>query len=557
MDVLIYLSELLQQRTSVGVTGLGTFFKKKFAGRYDKEKQSFFPPGYTLQFTTEVKDEHLFPNFIAEKHNIPAESAVASISQFVDETNKKLEIEHEAELENIGRLFYTEHEGLSFEPSKNINYGSEFFGLPAIAESEVIPESGSKNKASGFQENENVIYDEIAEAPSKNPPLPADENAAEEILPVIENVELDEVKDDLRHTLSNSGQGAENVVEPEEIDVPDSIKEQHEEHPYRFGHQPESEEPKIHADLNEDTKPNEVIIEAPEFIKEQYEEHPNHFGHQPESEEPKINVALNEDTKADEVIIDAPEFIKEQHEEHPNRFGHQPESEEPKTYVILEDEIKEEPIIEAPEFIKEQHAEHPNRFGHDPVEYEVLEEGEGDKSIWPKIWIALFVLIVIAVIVYFVKPDWFGNSPKTETPVLSTTAVDSAKFNKIDTAKTKQDSIAKTDSILRANQVTGKLDTANAKNNVNNTKPGTTVPKSMFHVISVSYATEAAAQRYIDKVKKIGLNATIARMEGKRKKVSIASFTTREEAEKEKNILQKRLKGEGFYVKEIKNNTQP
>jgi len=556
MDVLIYLSELLQQHTSVGITGLGTFFKKKFAGRYDKEKQSFFPPGYTLQFTTEVKDEHLFPNFIAEKHHISAERAAASISQFVDETNKKLEIEHEAELENIGRLFYTEHEGLTFEPSKDINYGSEYFGLPVIAASEEIPESDLKSKASGFQENENVIYDEIAEAPSKNPPFPAGENAAEEILPVIENVELDEVKDDLRHTLSNSGQEAENGVEPKEINVPASIREQHEEHPYRFGHQPESEEPKIHGDLNENTKPAEVVIEAPEFIKEQHEEHPNRFGHQPESEEPKINADLGENTKADEVVIEAPEFIKEQHEEHPNRFGHQPESEEPKTYVILEDEIEEEPIIEAPEFIKEQHAGHPNRFGHDTIEYEVLEEGE-NKSIWPKIWIVLLVLVVIAVIVYFVKPDWFGKQPKVETPVLSTTAIDSAKFNKIDTAKTKQDSIAKTDSILKANQVTGKLDTVNAKNNVNNTKPGTSAPKSMFHVISVSYATEAAAQRYIDKVKKIGLNATIAKMEGKRKKVSIASFTTREEAEKEKNILQKRLKGEGFYVKEIKNNTQP
>lgn len=81
--------------------------------------------------------------------------------------------------------------------------------------------------------------------------------------------------------------------------------------------------------------------------------------------------------------------------------------------------------------------------------------------------------------------------------------------------------------------------------------------KSMFHVIAVSYETEAAAKRYIEKVKKIGLNATIAKMEGKRKKVSIASFATKDEATKQKDILQKRLKGEGFYVKEIKNNTQP
>ncbi|KQR71457.1 SPOR domain-containing protein [Pedobacter sp. Leaf176] len=550
MDILLYLSELLKQRNSIGLIGLGTFFKKKFAGRYDKEKQSFLPPGYSLQFTTEVKDEELLPNYIAESRNISKDGAAYYISRFVEETHKKLEIEHEAELENIGRLFYTEHEGLSFEPSKNINYGSEFFGLPAIAESEVIPEFDLKAKPSGLQENEGKKSDEIAHEPAEDRSFPA-----EEILPVIENVELDEVKDDLRQTLSNYNQEIEKDSETQDINVPDSVIEQHEEHPYRFGHQPESEIPKINADLKDDTKSEEVVKEAPQFIKEQHEEYPNRFGHQPESEEENKS-ALSEDEIKEEPIIEAPEFIKEQHEEHPNRFGHQPESEEPKTYIILEDEIEKEPIIDAPEFIKEQHAEHPNRFGHDPIAYEVLEEDE-NKSAWTKVWIALFVLILVAVVLYFVKPDWFGNSPKVQTSALSTTAVDTSKSRKIDPAKIKQDSIAKTDSILKANQVTGKLDTVNTKTNVSNVKTSKTAPTSSFHVISVSYATEAAAQRYIDKVKKIGLNAIIAKMEGKRKKVSIASFATREEAEKEKNILQKRLKGEGFYVKEIKNNTQP
>ena len=508
MDILLYLSELLQQRNSIGLIGLGTFYKKKFAGRYDKEKQSFLPPGYALQFITEVRDEELLQNFIAQRRNISKESAAYYISQFVEETNKKLEIEHEAELENIGRLFFTEHEGLSFEPSKNINYGSEFFGLPAIVESEVGSESDLTGKAPELQENEDETYDEIAEAPSENSSFPA-----EEILPVIENVELDEVKDDLRHTLSNSSQEVQKESEAQDINVPESVIEQHEEHPYRFGHQPESEVQKIHNDLEEDNK-------------------------------------------AAEVVIEAPEFIKEQHEEHPNRFGHQPESEEQKTYVNLEDEIKEEPIIDTPEFIKEQHAEHPNRFGHDPFADEVLDEGE-NKSVWSKVGIAVSVLIVLAVVVYFVKPNWFGKSAKVETPDRSTISTDSSKITKVDTAKARQDSIAKTDSILRANQVTDKLDTVKAKNDANSIKQSTPAPRSMFHVISVSYATEAAAQRYIDKVKKIGLNATIAKMEGKRKKVSIASFATREEAEKEKNILQKRLKGEGFYIKEIKNNTQP
>ncbi|RZL35108.1 MAG: SPOR domain-containing protein, partial [Pedobacter sp.] len=205
----------------------------------------------------------------------------------------------------------------------------------------------------------------------------------------------------------------------------------------------------------------------------------------------------------------------------------------------------------------EQHAEHPNRFGHNPLNEEVVEE-EDNKSIWSKVWIAVFALILIAAVIYFIKPEWFGNAPKAHNPTLSPVAADSAKMQKVDSTKVKQDSVAKTDSILKANQIQNKIDTVNAKTSVSNDKkPSAAGQNSMFHVIAVSYATEAAAQQYITKVKKIGLNATIAKMEGRRKKVSIASFSTREEAEKQKNILQKRLKGEGFYVKEIKNNTQP
>jgi nucleoid DNA-binding protein len=179
MDILLYLSELLQQSKEVGITGLGTFYKKKFPGRYDKEKQSFLPPGYTLQFSTEVREENTLVNFISTKRNISAESANYYISQWVEENNKKLELEHEAILENIGRLFYTEHEGLSFEPAKDVNYGSEFYGLPPLSESEPVEEKFIPGKG-----EEDEIYEEIAEAPALKP----DSEKKEQILPVIENI---------------------------------------------------------------------------------------------------------------------------------------------------------------------------------------------------------------------------------------------------------------------------------------------------------------------------------------------------------------------------------
>lgn len=467
MDILLYLSELLQQQTSVGINDLGTFYKKKIAGRYDREKQSFLPPGYTLQFTATLKEENLLPDFIAAKRNISKESAEYYIAQFVEGTNKKLELDHEAELENIGRLFYTEHEGLSFEPSNNINYGSEFFGLPNVAEVQPVEEVkhvSLLNEEKTIDETADDVYDEIAEAPIKDAHLNEQKKSDEQILPIIENIELDEVKDDLKNTLP--------VVE-DKVDV-------------------------VH----------------------------------------------------EEVAV--PEFVKEQHVEHPNRFGHQPESEVPKTYVNLnEDSPTEQPITEAPEFIKEQHAEHPNRFGHDPVDYEVIEEKE--KSNWSKVWIGVAILIVIAAIVYFAKPELFTqqeNKPnKVQTPVIDTTASIT-----IDSNKLKRDSIAKTDSILKANQIkTDSLKNKGAKN-VAPKVTETITPKTgvtTYEVIGASFKTTKKAEQFIVQMNRYGLKARIVPIEGPYKKVSIASFKTEKEALDARPGLSKKVRIKELDIKQI------
>jgi nucleoid DNA-binding protein len=582
MDILSYLLELLQQRKEVGITGLGTFYKKKYPGRYDKEKQTFLPPGYTLQFSTDLTEEEALADFISTKRNISNDSAKHYITQFAEEVNQKLELDHEAELENTGRLFFTEHEGLSFEPVKNINYGSEFYGLPSL------PETAIEDVKPDSTKEDEEVYDEIAEAPVAPSPF---ENKAYHH-PVIENVELDEVKDDLKNTLKHSENPAEEIVE-----APEFIKEQHEEHPNRFGHTPESEVENVELDevkddlkntLKHSEKPAEEIVEAPEFIREQHEEHPNRFGHTPESEVENIaaehqaietpesadaqeetdTIENTPETEVEPIApepeeIEVPESVITPQQERSNRFSLRSETEEPKTYINLQDEVKsEEPVIEAPEFIKEQHAEHPNRFGHDPIVHD--EETPQGMSAWLKVTIVILILVIIAAITYLVKPELFTG--QTEPVKAASTVIDSPKVA-IDTAKAKQDSIAKTDSILKANQVQKKTDTVKKEVVKPVVKPAIETPKenkvvpntgpSTFDVIAASYKTVAGAEKYIAIVKTRGLNAKIANMAGPWKKVSIASFKTQKEAEEQKEILQKKLKGKGFYVQQIFNNTQP
>lgn len=561
MDILSYLLELLQQRKEVGITGLGTFYKKKYPGRYDKEKQTFLPPGYTLQFSAEVTEEDALANFISAKTNSTTDDARNHIAQFVEEVNQKLELDHEAELQNTGRLFFTD-QGLGFEPVKNMNYGSEFYGLPSLAET-VIEET----KTDPPQQEEEV-YDEIAEAPAVPSPF---ENKSYQA-PVIENVELDEVKDDLKNTLKHT-ENAEEITE-----APQFIKEQHEEHPNRFGHTPESEVENIAAEQHpiptpeSDETPEEGVpadateeeVEVPEAVVE------NITTEQPSIETPESDDAQDEVNSTENIsapeqtnTLEAPETVVPQSEPS-SPFSLRSESEKPKTYINLEDEAKkEEPVIEAPAFIKEQHAEHPNRFGHDPIGHG--EETRQGMSTWLMITIAILALVVIAAITYFVKPELFTGET-TEVVKPAQVIVDSPKVV-VDTLKAKQDSIAKTDSILKANQVQKKADTIKKVEAKPVVKPPVEAPKenkivpntgpSTFYVIAASFQSEKKALVFIKQMEKIGLNAEIAKVPGRLKKVSIASFATEKEAKEQKDILQKKLKGKGYFVQQKSNNTQP
>ncbi|MCX2583544.1 hypothetical protein [Pedobacter sp. MR22-3] len=516
MDILSYLFELLQQRKEVGIAGLGTFFKKKYPGRYDKEKQSFLPPGFTLHFTPEVKEENILEDYVAAKRNISVESAGYYISKFVEETNLRLEEEHEAILDRIGRLYFTEHAGLSFDPAENITYGSEFFGLPALSENNIEEVKPAVDKTEE-EVNSEIPDKTVTSSPFANPSYQH---------PAIENIEPDEVKDDFKHTLKHT-------IPAEEVkDTPEFIKEQHAAHPNRFGHTPESEE--AYKEAVQQANENTSQLETP--------------------------VATNA-VVPDETAISETDIL--QPVPHSGRFSLRADADTPKTYLHLDENTAEpEPVIDAPSFIKAQHAEHPNRFGHDPILSE--EETPQGMSTWLKITIAVLIVIIAVAITYLIKPELFTGQISPAQPIKTVT--DTAQVT-VDPAKARQDSAAKTDSILKVNQVQKKTDSLGKLTEKPVVKPPVETPKesqipvntgpSTFNVIAASFQSEKKALVFIKQMEKIGLKAEIAKLPGRLKKVSIASFKTQKEAEVQKEILQKKLKGKGFFVQQIFTNTQP
>jgi hypothetical protein len=207
MEILSYLAELIRTRKEVGITGLGTIYKKKSPGRYDVQTHSFLPPGYVLEFTEEVKENTALAEFVSKKKNISFESSSYFIAQLAEELLRQVKDNREADLGELGRLSASEN-GLTFSPSGAVDFGFEFYGLPSFKEvSAQQEETYAKEQEEHFHErldledhnadlgdgtaepDEQPVYEEISEIRhQKTPETPG-------FIETAENLEDERVED--------------------------------------------------------------------------------------------------------------------------------------------------------------------------------------------------------------------------------------------------------------------------------------------------------------------------------------------------------------------------
>ncbi|MCX2479941.1 hypothetical protein OQY15_12645 [Pedobacter sp. MC2016-15] len=162
MDVLSYLSELIQTRKAVGISGLGTVYKKKIPGRYDAETHSFIPPSYTLDFTDEIKEDSLLASFIGTKRNVSIDTAIYFINEFSTEIQSRLDREHSINFGELGKLVKSGNK-ITFEPAESINYGFDFYGLPVVKD--------EQEKTTPEISTENIAVEEPLSTPEEEPTL--------------------------------------------------------------------------------------------------------------------------------------------------------------------------------------------------------------------------------------------------------------------------------------------------------------------------------------------------------------------------------------------------
>lgn len=476
MDITSNLLAFLQKHNQATLGSFGRFSKKKITGYFDKNEKAFSPPSFKLDFDgNDSEEDDKFLEFVSNENSLSVEKSIEAIAAFVSGIKASLEKNQKASISGLGTFSLGENDTILFDAEKGLLVDASYFGMPNVSEESQI--------SSPAKEPINLNVDNQTKTP-----------------PIIENIELDEVKTDLANTLAHLDTNKINT-ETEESQAPKD-KKSAEEFPV-IASENTSHETKDEEDSVSDNHIDTSIVEPP----------------------------LTEGETKD--ILDI-EPLEEDRDEvvKPAVF--------PSNEDVVEKDFSQEQITEAPVFIKEQHEQHPERFGTDPMEHPT------EKSIWPKVLITAIVLLIIGGLVYFFQPNLFTHSTDSFPKVI--TPVDSIKIQTrpIATAQRKQDSI-KTDSILKVNGVQSpKRDSVIGQNIANNE------PIFTFDVIVASYKTEKAANQYISMMKRNGYDAKIANMTGTRKKISIASFTSEQEAKKQLIILQRKLRGKGFYVQKIK-----
>jgi hypothetical protein len=240
MEILQNIAELVQSQREVGVTGLGTIFKKKSPGRYDAATRSFLPPSYTIAFKNEVSEQGSLANRLALQENISKEAANDGIAQFADRIKKELAASGQANFQPLGTL-KTENGNIHLDVQQDFNSGLEFFGLPKVEnEPEPINQVEEVNSFLDYQEPEKVqpLLEPVSEpAAIDPPPVQRDEPATYQPEEIEEN--LGEVPEEtpIRRSVTDA-EIAEVKVDPVEQEIIiDNLLE--EENPGNETHEPQ------------------------------------------------------------------------------------------------------------------------------------------------------------------------------------------------------------------------------------------------------------------------------------------------------------------------------
>lgn len=125
-----YISDLLYRYECVTIPELGSFLTQTVSATINETTNAFFPPKKVLSFNEQIqKNDGLLAHYIADVEKISFEIANKKIAESVTALKHNLSEGETVTLKNIGDIVFGTEGKILFEPSYQLNYLTDAFGL--------------------------------------------------------------------------------------------------------------------------------------------------------------------------------------------------------------------------------------------------------------------------------------------------------------------------------------------------------------------------------------------------------------------------------------------
>ena len=128
-----YISELLFEHECVIIPGIGGFVANAKPASIDKLQHKMLPPSKQIGFNTHLtNNDGLLADYITQKESVSYNQAIKQIDLYILNLKEILQKGAPFLIDNVGTLYIGANNKILFEPSNEINYSLDAFGLSAF-----------------------------------------------------------------------------------------------------------------------------------------------------------------------------------------------------------------------------------------------------------------------------------------------------------------------------------------------------------------------------------------------------------------------------------------
>ncbi len=145
LEISKYIKDLLFIHDCVILPGLGGFVANYTPAEENLSTNEMLPPSKAVSFNKNLtQNDGLLINYLAEAENLNYSEAKRTVEFYIEDISVRLRRKERVVFSDIGDLFYNKRHNLQFEPTKNINFLVDLFGMESFELPCPIVERNSK-----------------------------------------------------------------------------------------------------------------------------------------------------------------------------------------------------------------------------------------------------------------------------------------------------------------------------------------------------------------------------------------------------------------------------